>query len=222
MTRPTLKTATARREHGMVLVTALILLAVLTLVAVVAMRTTTLDLHMTTNAMLKARAFEGSEGARVQMPDLLDDHVYYRGWPGGHAVGGTGPDDFELPPAVASITDLVVDISKNLYEGNDFLYIGDYADAQRDITYRADGDGDSSVSGNSPTPEDIAADIFITKLASIAATGSATSMVSGYEGYGKGSAAGGSYVLFDMRSRGHAANRTESLTGSDVRVVVRN
>ena len=64
--------------------------------------------------------------------------------------------------------------------------------------------------------------MFITNLGTITASGAATAMVSGYEGYGKGSAAGGSYVLFDLRSRGHAASRTESLTGSDVRVVVRN
>ena len=47
-------------------------------------------------------------------------------------------------------------------------------------------------------------------------------MVSAYEGFGKATAAGGSYSLFDLRSRGHAASRTEGLTGSDVRVVVRN
>lgn len=199
----------------MVLVTALILLAILTLIAIVAMRSTTLDLRMTTNAMLKARAFEGSEGARVQVPDPLDDHVFYRGWPG-TAVGTIAPGDFDIP------SELTIVITSNLYEELEGTDMGDYADGKRDMTYRADGDGSGGVTEKSPSPEDISADIFISNLGTINAAGSATAMVSGYEGYGKGSAAGGSYVLFDLRSRGHAASRTEALTGSDVRVVVRN
>jgi len=201
----------------MVLVTALILLAVLTLIAVVAMRTTTLDLRMTTNGMLNARAFEGSEGARVLVPDPLDDHIFYRGWPAGTAVGTPGPDDFDMPTEL-----VIIDPSNNLYEEDEGLDMADYADGRRDMTYRADGDASGTVSDRSPTPEDISADLYITNLGSIQAPGSATSMVSGYEGFGKGAAAGGSYILFDLRSRGHAANRTEALTGTDVRIVVRN
>ena len=47
-------------------------------------------------------------------------------------------------------------------------------------------------------------------------------MVSGYEGLGKGAAAGGSYLVFDTESRGYAANGTAAVTGSDVRITIRN
>lgn len=199
----------------MVLVTALILLAVLTLVAIVAMRTTTLDLRMATNAMLKARAFEGSEGARVQVPGPLDDHVFYRGWPG-TAVGNIAADAFDIPSELD-----ITNTANNLYEEAEGADMGDYASGKQDMEYRSDGDGSGTIDAKNPTPQDISADIFITNLGTINAAGAATGMVSGYEGYGKGSAAGGSYVLFDLRSRGHAASSTEALTGSDVRVVVR-
>ncbi len=218
MTRPTLKSGTARSEHGMVLVTALILLAVLTLVAVVAMRTTTLDLRMANNAMLKARAFEGSEGARVQVPDVLDKHVFYRGWPT-TAVGMAAAAGFNIP---SELDISIIEAKGNLYEEPRGADMGDYAAGKQDMEYRSDGDGSGAVSDNSPTPQDISADQFITNLGSIKAAGSATAMVSAYEGFGKATAAGGSYSLFDLRSRGHAASRTEGLTGSDVRVVVRN
>ncbi len=211
------RTAIERRERGMVLVTALILLAVLTLIAVVAMRTTTLDLRMGTNAMLKARAFESSEGARVQVPDPLDDHVFYRGWPGGDAVGNPGPDDFDMPSEL-----VIVDVTRNLYAEVKGADLGDYSDSVRDMTYRVDGDASGAVSAKNPTPADISSDIYITNLGAVAAAGSATSMVSGYEGFGKGTAAGGSHLMFDLRARGHAANRTEGITGSHVRVLVRN
>ncbi len=211
-----LRNATTRRERGMVLVTALILLAVLTLVAVVAMRTTTLDLRMATNVMLKARAFESSEGTRVQVPELLDDHVYYRGWPGAVHVGTPPPGSFNVP------NELKVLATNRLYEETSGLDMGNYADAKRDLCFWAKGDCGSNPIDKSPVADDISSDMFITNLGTITAAGAATAMVSGYEGHGKGSAAGGSYVLFDLRSRGHAAKRTESLTGSDVRVVVRN
>ncbi len=200
----------------MVLITALILLAVLTLIAIVAMRSTTLDLRLTTNNMLQARAFESSEGARVQVPGPLDAHVFHRGWPGGHAVGNPGPDAFDIPSELT-----IVDLTKDLHtETKD--HIGDYSDAQRDMIYRSDGDASGSVDEKNPSSVDIAADIYVTKLGAIAAAGAANAMVAGYEGFGKGIAGGGGNLLFDLRARGHAANRTEAITASDVRIVIRD
>ncbi len=199
------------RDRGMVLVTALVLLAVLTLVAVVAMRTTTLDLRMTTNTMLKARAFQNSEGARVQTPGPFDEHLFNQGWPD-TLTGGTRPANLftDLPDGLD-----IVDASKNLFDLDEGVKTWV-------MTYRLDGNADSEVKHKTPAPQDISADIHVTNLGASLASGASTAMVSGYEGLGKGSAGGGSYLIFDVQSEGYAANRTKATTGSDVRIAIKN
>lgn len=196
--------------RGMVLVPALALLAVLTLVAVVAMRTTTLDMRMTTNTMLKARAFQSSESARVQVVQPLDEHVFNQGWP--QSKGGTKPTDkfTELPDGLA-----IIDASKNAYDQGEGV-------KTPLMSYRLDGNEDDLIEPNNPDPQDMSADIFASNLGAFLAVGAATAMVSAYEGLGKGAAAGGSHLIFDVESRGHAANRTIATTGSDVRITIRN
>lgn len=69
-------------DEGFVLIVALLLLLVLTLVGTVAMRSTTLDFRMVTNASLTQRNFEATEAARVIVDSLLDGHTASQGgWP---------------------------------------------------------------------------------------------------------------------------------------------
>jgi len=197
-----------RNQRGMVLVICLIMLLVLTLVAVVAMRTTTVDLQMTTNTMLKARATQGSESGRVVSTGVLSSHVYYRGWPGNIPAGS----DFTLPANL------------NLADANSELWVSNNADlgamgaGDADMTYLVDGNGD----GDFDDQEDINSTVFVTKLATVPAPGSATNQVAGYEGLGTGAAGGGAYIFFDVRARGTAPGNARSVTGVDYRHVVDN
>ena len=210
MTKAMTKRAHAPRHRGMILVTALVLLAVLTLVAVVAMRMTTLDMRMTTNTMLKARAFQSSEGARVQVAEPLDEHVFNQGWSvddgGDKPVAGFTPlpDGLEVIDGTANVYDLVEGVKTPV------------------MRYRLDGDGNDEIDDTSPAPADMSADIAVTSLGASLAVGASTAMISGYEGLGKGAAGGGSYLVFDVESRGYAANRTIATTGSDTRITIRN
>ena len=78
-------------ERGFVLIVALLLLLVLTLVGTVAMRSTTLDFRMVTNAALAQRNFEATEAARVIVDSLLDGHTATAGgWP--QLPDGSGGD----------------------------------------------------------------------------------------------------------------------------------
>ena len=82
------------RQHGFVLVTALIFLVVLTLIGVVATKNTTLGLKMSKNFLEKTQTFEAAETARVKIDDLVDSATYNRGWPS--SMGGTVADaDFD-------------------------------------------------------------------------------------------------------------------------------
>lgn len=81
-----------KNQRGFVLIVSLMLLLVLTLVGTVAMRATTLDFRMATNASLSQRNFEATEAARVIVDALLDGHTATQGrWP--LLPDGTGGED---------------------------------------------------------------------------------------------------------------------------------
>lgn len=96
-----MKTQDARgraAQQGFALIVALVLLLVMTMVAVVAMRSTTLDLKMTTNTALNRRAFQASEGMRMLIGPILDAHTYHQGkWPESLVVGGMNDVDYGVP-----------------------------------------------------------------------------------------------------------------------------
>jgi hypothetical protein len=93
----------SRNAAGFALVTALVFLVILTLVAVVAIRSSGLELKMGANATMRAQALQASELARTLITGgpttantgttggLLAAHLYWGGeWPA--AAGGTVPD----------------------------------------------------------------------------------------------------------------------------------
>ncbi len=204
--------ATRRRQRGMVLITSLMMLVVLTLVAVVAMRSTSTDLRITSNTMLKTRAFEASEGPRVLVAPLLQQHVFYRGWPQSHGGALPASGTFTIPAEVTVVNP--TGVNSELWVTNN-AQVGDYTPANADLQYRHDGNSD----GDFVDQLDVNADIFITKVAVMAAAGSAVAMISGYEGVGKAAAASGSSTYFDVRSVGYSPGGTQSLTGSHYRKV---
>ncbi|MDZ7737245.1 MAG: PilX N-terminal domain-containing pilus assembly protein [Gammaproteobacteria bacterium] len=198
-----------RTQTGMVLVICLIMLLVLTLVAAVAMRSTTVDLQMTTNTMLKTRAFQGSESGRVMSTGVLSSHVFYRGWPGNIASTAS----FTLPDYLD-----VTDSNSELWVSNN-ADLGDMSAGAEDMTYMVDGNND----GDYDAQEDINSTIYVTKLgAAVPISGSGLGQVMGGEGAGVGAAGSGAAIYFDVRARGLAPGNARSVTGVDYRHVVNN
>jgi hypothetical protein len=203
----------AAPERGAVLVTSLIFLVMLTVAAVVANQSTVLETRMSTNAVVKARAVEASEALRMASHDLIDTHLYYRGWP--QASGGSLNDSlFDMPAGVVLDTPLTNwgtgnGASEDLFDPTTWV---------RDLTLRIDGNGD----GDHVDDVDQQADFYAYKTVVVNATGSATAMVAGYEGLGKSSASGGALMFFDLRSAGASAANATGVTGSNYRYVVRN
>lgn len=83
---------TRRATQGFVLITAMIFLLVLTLVAVIALRSSGLELRMSANDVMHTEAFEASESPRLVVGRLIDRLGFYSetGWP--VAIGGSTPD----------------------------------------------------------------------------------------------------------------------------------
>jgi hypothetical protein len=201
------------RQRGAVLITSLMFMVVLTLVALMANQSTVLEARMSTNAIVKQRATESSEALRTGINDLLDGHLYSHGlWP--VSLGGTEPDSlFSIPAGItiANTNDWGTGngAGENLYNPATWV---------QDASLRVDGTGD----GDYVDDQDQQADLMVFKTVTTNATGSATAMVSGYEGLGKSSASGGAMIYFDLRSVGSSAGSSSTVTGSNYRYLVRN
>jgi hypothetical protein len=199
-------------QRGAVLITSLIFLVMLTIAAVMANQSTVLETRMSTNAIVKARAVEASEALRVASNELVDTHLFYRGWP--QLLGGTLNNSlFDMP------TGLVLNTTSNWGTGNDPAEnLFNPATWVNDMSLRIDGNAD----GDRADDVDQDADLYAFKTVVVNATGSATAMVAGYEGLGKASASGGALMFFDLRSVGSSAGNASGVTGSNYRYVVRN
>ncbi len=197
-------------QGGYVLISSLVFLAALTVTSVVGVQDTILQHRMGTNLALETRAFEASEGGRAAAADVLDAHVFQRGW-----------DDAVTVPAGLEVLDKDSDGAPDiLYSDNEeaagtLLQGGTLT---TDARLRLDGDGNAGYTGEN----DMQADISVYKTRVVSASGAATAMVSGYEGLGKASSAGGTHIYFELRSRGDAGDGATAVTASDFRVVVRN
>ena len=206
-----------RHQHGVALIIALILLMVLTMIAVVAMRSTTLDLKMTTNQTISKRTFQISEAARARIHDVLDDHSFYRGWP--IAIGGTVPasSGFTIPTEINVVLQPAPDLLQDLYLANNASH-WDTRPAAIDLQLLVDEDGDTLY----VSPTDMAANIFISRITAVAAPGSDTSQVSGYDGLGAGAAGAGSHLYYRIIANATGTGASTSLTDANYRYVVTN
>jgi len=192
------------RQQGAVLITALMFLTVLTLIGVVSMQSTSMDYQMSTNAVLRDRAFYFSENGREAMGSVVDDHLFERGWTA----------NVTLPTGLS-----IADINKDLYNGNDAgESLANSASLTVDATHQLDGNGD----GDFTDGEDSNSQIIVYKTQTQWASGAGTAMAAGYEGLGKAAAAGGVHVFFELRSRGTTVAGAQATTATEYRAILKN
>lgn len=197
-----------RAQRGLALIVAMVLLLVMTMVAVIAMRSTTLDLKMTANTTQSRRAFQTSDGTRDSVSPVLAAHVFYHGWP--NAIGGTVTESasFEIPDEI-TITD--PDKRFDMGENGSFEEL---AIREQDVEFRDDVEDDDELDN-----EDVYGDIWVTRIGVQPAFGS--NLVSNSSDQGAGSGAANKYLLFDLRAAGRALGNARSFTGSDYRALSR-
>jgi len=203
-----IRTPTLRAQRGIALIVAMVLLLVMTMVAVIAMRSTTLDLKMTSNTTQSRRAFQTSDGTRDSVSPVLAAHVFYHGWP--DAIGGNVAEsaNFEIPDELT-----IADGTKRIDMGENGG-LDELATRTADVEFRDDVDDDGEFDN-----EDIEGDIWVTRIGVQPAFGS--NLASNASDQGAGAGAANKYLLFDLRAAGRAIGNARSLTGSDYRALSR-
>ena len=211
-----MKTQDARSraaQQGFALIVALVLLLVMTMVAVVAMRATTLDLKMTTNTALNRRAFQASEGVRMLIGPILDAHTYHQGkWPEALVVGGMDNLEYGVP-ALEEFADFieVVDDDATKTPFSQHYKLEDLdpdEDPVRAVTpdFRFFSDVDANGKVDS---EDIRTDVWVTKLGKKPDSGKIL---------GQGTTL--NYVIYQIRAVGRSAGNAKVVTTADFRALL--
>lgn len=204
------------RQQGIALVITLVLLLVMTMIAVVAMRTTTVDLKMTTNTVLSRRAFQNSEGARTVIGQVLSAHLYNGGWP--PASGGVGSANYDIPGDVF-LVEPTANFTTNENGTLDSVPAAPPAAPpvpvrEPDMRFKHDINSDNVVDTN-----DMFANIWVTFLQTRLREGGSGQVGAGTTGAGASS--GNSLTFVDIRSRGAAPGNAQLITSAEFRALVR-
>jgi hypothetical protein len=196
-------------QKGYVLVTGLIFLLVLTLVAVVAIQSTTMEDHMSANDKAKARSMEASETLRTAAQGILVTSLFWGGVFPTTQGGTASPGLFQYPPGVTNN-----DIS-NWSIGN-----GPSESLLNPATLTLD----MTLSTLTPSGDtDQYAKLYIYKTIVTIPTGCPPTQDAGYEGLGRSMAKTCAQMYFDMRSVGQGSSSTgtaRAITYSNFRYVL--
>lgn len=208
------------RNKGYALITAVIFLMVLTTVSFYALKNTGLELKMSANNSMSAEAFGAAEVTRTLVSQLIEPHVYSRGWP--ETAGGSIADDafgYDIPMGLTLAKNSKAAAPDDWYSGS-FITSSSFnptdlstasANYSRDVA--------SADSGNYK----LQATVAVRKLRADISPGSGAAMSAGYDGLGKSVAAGGGNLFFYVVARGQDPNsQAVAFTASTYRYVIRN
>jgi Tfp pilus assembly protein PilX len=220
-----------RRQSGVALFVGLVFLVMLTLVALVVMKSTLLEMRMTTATARHEQAFEASELLRPIPEAILADHIFNRGWPA--SWGGDVPDAmFDLNTTFANrlnwktLLDPTTATGKGLQKlcGGSalvsfYLPVGPCAgqsDAynytpttwKSSVVMNVCNDGSTSCSAS----KQINGTVAVVRDGVIVNQGSGTAMSQGYASIGVGTAKGGSALLLQIRSDAKVPGNGEAVT----------
>jgi hypothetical protein len=219
------------RQRGVALFVGLVFLVVLSLVAMIAMKSTLVEMKMVTNAARHEQAFETSEAMRGIPVALFDEHVFQRGWPA--ELGGDLPDsDFTFqnkftPEMLTEMNKgLQADCSgetvKTLFYGQLQGACGDYPVEDRfdPATWHPDMIIAVCDVGSDDCAANVAAKISIIPDGQVLPEGAGGAQAAGYRGLGIGSAGGGAKMFFEVRSVGTVPGNGIATTHSQYRQII--
>lgn len=186
-----------KKPSGFILVTGLILLVVIAVAAISSMEISNLDYKMASNTAFKDQSFQASETGRIATGDAVNQFIDERSWTSVAYNSGLSFDSTFNPLAQNANTE-------NLF---------DMTSLNRDMRFSI---------AKSTTMANVDADIFIMRAPGVSSVaGMGTQQFSGYEGSGKGLAASGSAIYFELRSRGIGSGGAETVTASEYRTFIK-
>lgn len=172
----------ARNQRGMALISALLLLLVISLLAVGLSMDSSMDVRGAAYQRFKARAFGSAESGLMAATDILEENAFVGGW--------TNPD----PPNAFTFP--------NLSDQYDDIHPGTIDILQDGAMYMAknpDMDPIMEMTG------DIEARIVTQYITSALAYGGAIQVAAGYGGSGKGVGGGGGHIIYNVEATGRDA-----------------
>ena len=172
----------SKNEAGSALIMAIMMLLLLTVIGISALNNTDLELSIAGNEKAHKMAFYFADGGRAAAQELIEVAIEERGW---------------LSESGSSIAiDKVNVTDKNFFLSQiDAVANGIYPDAaNRDATV----DFGTGTTG------------LLFDVNTVLSSGGAVQMIAGYEGKGKGSASGGAWAIYDIRSQHDGSNNSQS------------
>ena len=190
-----------RNEEGFALIISMMIMLVLTMLGIFATNTSVLELNISGNAKIAKEAFFRADGGTQVGSELIEENV-------------SCPNGFTSPFAIIRIDGIDVyerDFAQNkqIQDINGASAGTSLADLPSD-TIRSIRIPSDPANRSDTVPHTNLAVWGITKLM----TGSALQMVAGYEGKGKGAAAGGAYIEYDLHSQQVGVRNSEAKIAS--------
>jgi len=180
-------------ERGMALVSALLLLLVISLLAVGLSMDASMDVRAAGSQRFKATSFANAEAGLVASLDILEDNIYDVGW-----VNPSPPDPFEFP----NLSDI--------YDGS--------LDIEQDGVFYMDENPDPNPNRIMSMTGDLNAEIITQRLYSDLNEGGAVQVAGGYGGAGKSLSSGGAKIIYNVMGTAD----TEGQAVADLGVYYRN
>ncbi len=172
-----------KSEKGSALVLCLLMIALLSVIAVLSARTSTVETRITANDRLLKSAFHQAEAGVQAGKELIEQNIEDRDWGNNSTRKNVKVVKGELSANTA--------ISGNA--------AADYAtDASRDAYLPAKKMVGGTIQDTTDSDPHTNIRIGGTRRLS---TGSAIQMVAGYEGMGKSAAQGGAWIIYDIRAQ---------------------
>jgi hypothetical protein len=165
-----------RNEQGMILITVLLLMMIVTLLGVIAINTSTVDVQISGNLRRAAGAFGGAEAGTDLVVPIIERTI---------AAGALEPTS--LPGGTMDTVDLGTEITGGSDNNSD------NPTASPDVTLNGLGGTDVNVEVR----------VDVDRMYSYALPGGALEFASGYEGVGASAAGGGIGVLYRISSQGN-------------------
>lgn len=171
-------------QRGIALVSALLLLLIVSLMAVGISMDTSMDVRIAGYQRFKARSFGFAESAVVAATDILEDNIHEAGWS-------------------TAVPFIYPNISADYDSGNggtiqimnDGVFYMD-ANELENTVLRMTGD--------------IAATVVTQRLVTKKSKGGALQMAAGYAGLGKGAGAGGAHIIYNIMATGSDSDQSRT------------